>query len=315
MLIFIYGKDTYRSRQKMKEIIGQYCSVHSSGLNLKILEKNETFSDLIDYNKQVSMFDEKRLFVLNHIFSNANFKESIITNINSILDSDNIFIIYQEEDIRKNDKLLNILKKIKDKKRTIIQEFSFLADKKLSLWIEEEFRKNDIVVDEDAVTKLQEMCGSDTWRLKSEIEKLSSYKNKIAEKDVSLLVSGSVSVDIFKTVDAMGEKDAKKALVFFYNHLKKQENPQYLLAMIVYQFRNLFIIKDLTEKGFSYNEARIKSGINPYVFSKAYYQSQNFSKEDLKNIYNALFEIDLKTKTGQIDPVLALHFFLFNALV
>lgn len=315
MILFIYGKDTYRLQQKLKEIIAEYQAIHKSGLNLKFLEKDESIKDLLDCNNQVSMFDEKRLFVLSHVFSSTSIKEDAIKNIESLLSSENIFVIYEEGEVRKNDKLLTLLKKEKDKKRVIIKDYPFLSEKKTSAWIEEEFLKNNIDIEKKAIFKLQEMCGSETWRLKNEIEKLSAYKSKINEEDVSLLVSGDVNTDIFKTIDAMAEKDAKKALIFFYNHFKKQDNPHYLLSMIVYQFRNLFIVKSLIESGFSYNDAKIESGINHYIFRKTYYQAQNFSKEDLRDIYNCLFDIDVKIKTGQVDPVLALHNFLFKVLV
>ncbi len=315
MIIFIYGKDVYRLQQKLKEIIDEYRDIHKSGLNLRFLEKDESVKDLLDCNKQVSMFDEKRLFILSDVFNNTVFKEDVIKNIENLLSSENIFVIYGEGEVRKNDKLLTLLKKEKDKKRVIIKDYPFLPEKKLYLWIEAEFLKNNVNADKNAIFKLQEMCGSDTWRLKNEVEKLSCYKNKIKEEDVNLLVSGDVNTDIFKTIDAMAEKDVKKAFIFFYNHLKKQESPHYLLSMIVYQFRNLFTVKDLIERGLSYNEAKTESGINPYVFKKTYYQAQNFSKKELSDIYNRLFDIDLKIKTGQVDPVLALHNFLFKALV
>ncbi len=315
MLIFIYGEDTYRLQQKLKEIINEYQKTHQSGLNLRFLEEEEGIEDLFDYNKQVSMFDEKRLFVITHIFTNTIFKEKVIKNINNFVENDSIFVIYQEGEVRKNDKLFTLLQKELDKKKVMIKGYPYLSGKKLLLWIEEEFSKNKVIVKKDAILKLQELCGRDTWRLSTEIEKLSSYKKNINQEDVTLLVSGEITTDIFKTIDAMGERDAKKALIFFYNHLKKEENPNYLLSMIVYQFRNLLIIKDLMEKGLSYNEARTKSGINPFVFRKTYYQAQNFKKEELLKIYNRLFEIDLNIKTGQVDPVLALHLLLFDILV
>jgi hypothetical protein len=41
MLIFLYGQDTHRSRQKLNEIIARYKKVHQSGLNLKYFEDKD----------------------------------------------------------------------------------------------------------------------------------------------------------------------------------------------------------------------------------------------------------------------------------
>ena len=38
MIIFLYGEDTYRLQQKLKEIGDQYKKVHKSGLNLEKID-------------------------------------------------------------------------------------------------------------------------------------------------------------------------------------------------------------------------------------------------------------------------------------
>jgi len=111
----------------------------------------------------------------------------------------------------------------------------------------------------------------------------------------------------------MAQKDTRKSLLFLYDHLEKGDNPLYLLSMIVYQFRNLIIVKDLLERKYSYSEAKNKSNLHPFVFKKTHSQVNKFSIKELKEIYENLSLIDLKTKTGQIDPVNALHIFLFSS--
>jgi len=69
MIIFLYGSDTYRSRQKLKEIIEEYKRRHQSGLNFIRINFDEKdlpadkagFSDLKQAVETVSMFDEKKL--------------------------------------------------------------------------------------------------------------------------------------------------------------------------------------------------------------------------------------------------------------
>lgn len=46
MILFLYGPDTYRSRQKLNDIIENYKKIHKSGLNLVRFNMAEkTFED------------------------------------------------------------------------------------------------------------------------------------------------------------------------------------------------------------------------------------------------------------------------------
>jgi DNA polymerase III subunit delta len=307
MIILLYGKDTYRLRQKIEEIIGEYQKKNPSGLNIKFLEEKETFKDVLDEDKQISMFDEKRLIIVKNVFSSESLKNELLKKYEKISSSDNIFIFYQEGEVKKKEKLLNLFSKDK------VQEFAPLSSKKLFTWIKNEFTKNNTEVDDEAIYKLEEIGGEDLWRIKNEVDKLSLYKKKITKKDVEDFVKRDVNINIFQTIEAIAEKNKEKAIFFFYDHLEKGDNPLYILSMITYQFRNLIIIRDLIEKKYSYDVVRTKSGLHPFVFRKAYYQANKFSFESLKEIYDKLFLTDLKIKTGQIDPVLAIHLLLFDS--
>lgn len=309
MIILFYGKDTYRSKKKLEEVISSYQKKNQSGLNIKVLKEDESFLDFCDYDKQVSMFNEKRFIIAKNILSSEEVKASFIKKRKDLQKSENIFLFYEEKEVKKSDKVLKALSK--EEEGVMIQEFALLEGRSLLSWIKKEFQKNEVSASDDAIIKLAEI-GGDLWRLKSEIDKLSLYKKEIGREDVEKMTSIAVETNIFQTVDAIGEKDTKKALMLLSTHLEKGDNPLYLLAMIVYQFRNLIVVSDLINRGASYDEAKNKSGLHSFVFSKCYKQAKKFSFEELKGIYNNLFEIDLKAKTGQVSPEMAIQIFLFR---
>ncbi len=294
----------------MDKVVEEYKKKYKNNFSLDFFSSKEDSDDFEDCDKQVSMFAPKRLIVIKEAFSFEKIKNNIIKNYERMIKSDNIFVLYEEGEIRKNDKLLKIL--LKEKDNVMIQEFSSLPSSKISLWIKKEFAKNGVEVTDEAVAKISEIGGSDTWKIKNEVEKLSLYGKKIERKDVISLVSLDTSTDIFKTIDAVASKDSERALFFIYDHLKKGDNPLYLLSMLGYQFRNLIIVKSLLDKNLPYEEMKKKSNLHPFVFKKSCDQAKKFSFDELRKIYENLFNIDLKTKTGQIDPVLALHLFIFE---
>ena len=82
MIIFLYGQDSYRSQQKLNEIIDSYKKVHKTGLNLVTLNAKEIqFLDVENNLKVASMFAEKKLIVLKEVFANKKFQEDLLENI------------------------------------------------------------------------------------------------------------------------------------------------------------------------------------------------------------------------------------------
>jgi DNA polymerase III delta subunit len=307
MIYFLYGEDTYRSKEKLKEIIEGYKNNHKSGLSLFVLDFNDKnkprFSDLNDNLRQVSMFMEKRMAVLLNSFSNIEFKKEFLSQKDKFLKSDDLIIFYEDKNADQREVLFKFLKS-----NAKCQKFEFLSGIKLKNWTIKELEKCGSKADEPALAAIIEYVGSDLWRLSNEIKKLSCYKKGVCLKkeDVFDITRSKIETDIFKTIDAIASKNQKQALGLIHDHIEKGDSPLYLLSMINYQFRNILIVKDLVQKRFPFGAIAAKTGLHPYVAKKSYFQCYKFSLDDLKRIYKEIFEADLNIKTGKIEPALAL---------
>ena len=312
MILFLYGPDTYRSRQKLNEIIEHYKKIHKSGLNLKFFEGEElNFEDFKDEFQQTSMFKEKKLVVLTNFFSNLVFKERFLKEGKNFVNSADIILFYEKNPIPEKDSLFHFL--IKNAKS---QEFKLLAGQKLKNWVKKEFLNFGIEIKEEALEKLISFVGNDLWQMSNEIKKLVAYRTghnqvttvtkvcpEIKREDVELLVKPKIETDIFQTIDAIAARNKKRALKFIKAHLEKGDSPFYLFSMINFQFRNLLIIKDLIERNLSPYSL---SHLHPYVIKKSIPLLEKFSFSELKKIYQKIFQLDLDVKTGKIEPEMAL---------
>jgi DNA polymerase-3 subunit delta len=309
MVIFIYGEDTYRLRRKLAEIIGHYKKTNKTGLNLIYPDfskegPSSVLKDLEDSINQISMFKEKKMAVLINPFSNAAFKEEFLEEGDRFVKSDDIILFCQEGKIDERNALFKFLKK-----SAKCQEFQLFSGLKLKNWIKKEFEKYGKKVSPDIIDILVEFVGNDLWAMDNEIKKLTSFKKNgaITKEDVKKLVRPRIETDIFETIDAIAAKNKKRALELLNGHLEKGDSPLYLLAMICYQFRNLLIIKDLTEKRVAFYDITRKSGLHPFVVKKSYGLAQKFAFLELKKIYQKIFQVDLDIKTGKIQPEAALE--------
>lgn len=300
MIIFLYGPNTYRSRQKLNEIIKHYQDVHKTGLNLRRFDgESLDFQDIKNEVQTTPMFKEKKLLILDDVFSNGEFKEEFLQNSDRFVDSDSTVVFYAGGETPSSDPLFKFLKK-----QAKTQEFQVLGGQKLRGWLKKEFNKYQVEAESLAMDKLLEFVGNDLWQLSNEVKKLAAFKKgkKIQTKDVELLVKPKIETDIFKTIDAIASKRKKLALDLLHKHLEKGDSPLYLLSMINFQFRNILAIKDLIEKG----KPLSLSGPHPYVVKKSCQQARDFSLSELKKIYRKIFEVDHNIKTGKLEPQIAL---------
>lgn len=303
MIYFIYGQDSYRAKEKLQEIIDKYKSLHKSGLSLVQINVKNNFKDFFDNFKIVSMFDEKKLIILKDIFLNQKFGEDFLKEIKTFKNSKDIIVVFEKDMVDQRTKLFKTL--IKDAK---CQEFSFLDSRGLRIWFRKESEKYKLKIDPIAEATLLSYVGNDLWQLENEIKKLANFKpgKLIKKEDIILQVRPKTENDIFKTINAISEKDKKQALYLLRKHLDNGDNFLYLLSMIAYQFRNLLVVKEMIDKGLPYATIQKKSGLAPFVVSKTYYLCNQFTFLELKKIYKKIFQVDLNIKTGKIDAETAL---------
>ena len=298
MIILLYGEDTFRQQQKLKGIIKEYQTKHQTGLNLVYFKEEDLdFDKLKGKIETISMFDEKKLIILENIFNNKDFKKNFFeyAKKNKLKDNQDVIVVLPQE----GKLALTGLKS----QLSLSEEFKPLTGTQLVNWV-----KDRININQGAVQKLISFVGNNLWQLDNEINKLVSYKTnqQINQEDVDLLVKAKMDVNIFKTIDALAQKDKKTALRFLHEHLEQGENEIYLFSMFVYQMRTLLKLKDLMEKGTPFYNLAKKSGLHPFVVKKSCHQLKGFSLEQLKKNYQRLLEIELALKKGRIDGPTAL---------
>lgn len=314
MILFLHGPDTYRVRQKLKEIQGQYRATHQDAVH--VWDFDCLTSDIEEVKtalEVVSMFEQKKLLVFWNVFQSSAFQEFFIERKNQLTESErHIVVLVETEEIKgkSTNKLYSWLRKnVKQ------QEFPLLLPAQLKLWIEREFRQYNLKIAPRAQETLARSVGNNLWRLSGEVRKIASWKRPanetqsrprleehVKEADVALFVEVHAESDIFSTIDAIAQKNKKQALSLLYLHLQKGDSPHYLFTMLVYQFRTILQIRDMEERKLSYETMLRRTKLHPYVLKKGLRVTQNFSLQELKTLYEKLFTLDRNLKLGKGEP-------------
>ena len=186
---------------------------------------------------------------------------------------------------------------------------AFEPPKDLVKWVRRRAADKGGEFSPQAAVALVEAISANQRLLDQEIEKLLAYTNMarpVTSEDVSLLVPYAQEAVIFDAVDALGQRDGAKAVTLVHNLLEHGNEPLYLFAMIVRQFRLLIQVKELSEQGLAPPAIAKAIKLHPFPTRKLYVQARNFSLQQLDQVHRHMLDIDVQIKTGQIDSIMAL---------
>lgn len=316
MIIFLYGRDSYRLKQNLEKITDEYKKKYS-GLGYSTLDFSEQdgFTALHDAVKTVSFFDEKRLIVLKDAFSEAKRVAGLIKTWDLANDKQRILVFVENADeaqlVKQNKEFFAAL----IAQPNVIKYLELLDGKQLENWVVKEFKSAGFEADPTAIKKLVSYVGQDSWHLSQEIMKLANYGgglHLITPEDIDLLVRPKEDFNIFQIVDAVAGKNKSKAATLIHNCLAVGEDPYYIFSMIVYQLRNLLRVKSLIKNAVPYVSIVKKTGLNPFVVKKTHEQCRNYDIDELRRLFTSLVQIDIDAKSGLMDMENGLYRFVFS---
>ncbi|MCA9970581.1 MAG: DNA polymerase III subunit delta [Anaerolineales bacterium] len=179
----------------------------------------------------------------------------------------------------------------------------------LDRWIRQRVAEKEGRISAHAVQLLVTHVGNDLQILDNEIEKLLLFANgaEIKSQDVTLLCPYLAEANIFDLVDAIGNRNGRKAATLLQQKLNEGADPFYLFSMFVRQFRLLIQVKALADAGERPQTIAKSLRLHSFVAGKIHQQARGFSMPQLEQIYRHLLDIDIGVKTGRNDMDTALN--------
>ena len=185
----------------------------------------------------------------------------------------------------------------------------------LAQWIRDQAEKSGGSFTPQAAGLLASLVGTDKRHAVQEIDKLLAfvgYRRPVEVDDVQNLATPIELEDVsqvFKMVDALGNRDGRTALDQLHNLLHQRE-PLSLFGMIIRQFRLILQAREISEAGGEAGAVaeriREKLKLHPFVAKKIQAQARNFELASLEMIYRHLLRLDEQIKTGQVTAETAL---------
>lgn len=255
-------------------------------------------SDVINDINTVNLFSDKKVIICSSInnIDNIDILVKYLDNQN-----DNILILTNEDKID-----LKILNKIKNKKIEKID----VSNIDLTSFIKEEFKDYKISFKE--INMLKDYTSNDYNRIKEEIIKLKMYKldtKEINEDDIKKLVTKNLDKNIFDLVNYIYKKNKQKVFEVYYELIENNEDELKIIGFLSNNYTLIYKIQELI-KEYSDEECMIKlNKMHPYRFKLLKEQALSLDKKYLLTKIKELGELDIKIKSGVINPKLGMELF------
>ncbi len=176
------------------------------------------------------------------------------------------------------------------------------------------FEKKGATITDGALDMLISRVGDDLSLFINETDKLSLYTKNVTEKDVSLLVPVPLEDNAFTIVDSLLNDKISIALKTYRDLISLKEDPTRLLYLFYSQFKTYDTISYLyKEERKSPDEiANILKPMNPYRIKIICRNLYSISYKQIQNVINYLYNLDIKFKAMEIEPITGVELFMIN---
>lgn len=301
MLLFLYGNDDFRISERLRFLRNAFQAKYDEqGLNSA--DMNGAEFDIDDFRKHAKsggLFSTKRFIALTNVWAlHKDQQQALLEELDSI-DTETILCVSGEQPPKKTNELFQRLLSA-----DTVEEYQELNPQQLRTFIKERVQKLNATIELQAVEHLAASIGNDLWRMSTEIQRLAQYSKRISTQTVTTFVDETVDDNIFHLTDALGSKDAKRALSLLEQQFASGANEQYLITMISKHLATLCKVIQTEGKGLQ---------LHPYVLEKSKRQARLFTVGALRSLCWRLLEIDQQLKTTTSNPAALLDLFIIEA--
>ena len=281
---------------KAFEMIKKASNLQLEDFNLHIFDDDSFNADLvIDTCETLPIGSEKKIVLLKNINSvSENFKKKFNSYLKNPVPTTCIVIF---DFFNKFDFVIS--EKVSAKR---------LDDGSLKEIISSELKNCGKIITSDACQKLIEACCNYYSLIANELAKLKACDDiEITDKTIENIVCKETEFTVFELTDALSKRDADKAISLL-NLMPKDTKT---FSLVLNHFRRLFFV---AVSGGTDRELSELLGVKEYAVTKARQLSKNFSKIQLKNIYEMLNDVDFYIKSGQMQIENALFYLVFGII-
>jgi DNA polymerase-3 subunit delta len=308
-----YGQDEPSLKEKLAEFVAANSDPATADLNTLRLDGGSISpAEIESAARSMPFLAETRLVLIENLTGSAAGRAAVETlgeAISSLPDSTRLVFVETgladadgegKRSAGRSQALKKLVNLVESDPRGKVHAFEFPTPDKLPEWLKSRAKRHGATLDASGARVLAERIGGDLILADSELAKLATYAldRPITGEDVTQMTPYSAEANVFKMVDALGERKGQVALRLLRQLLDDGDEPLRVFGMIVRQYRMLLQMREQLDLGMSVASAGQALGMRDFVARNLGEQARNTRIEVLERVMEILLETDIAIKTG-----------------
>lgn len=299
----LFGAEDYLKKQYREKLVNALVTKEDT-MNYGYFEGNGiSVQAVLDLGITLPFFSEARVIVIENSGWLKKCPEGLEEKLKELPDT--TYIIFVEKEVDKRNRLYKWIDK-----NGYASEMNTPDEKMLMTWVKGLCKAEGKQMADEAIYYLVEHMGMDMLLLKNEIDKLFGYvgsREQIVVQDVREVCVGQASDKMFEMLDAIGNKDQKRALLLYRDLLALREPAMRILYMLTRHYHILMQISVLAGEGKDPKKIASLCGIPPFSVKKYMAQTRQYSYGQCKNMLEKCQQTDQGIKTGTVSDVVGVE--------
>ena len=302
---FLYGEEQFLVERAVHLLLERAIDSSLKDFNFNVFFGNESKGvDIIDAAQTLPMFAERRVVLVKRAEQlKADALEVMLPYIKNPSPGTCLLLTGTKVDQRKKFFL-------EFKKHGVMVEYKRFYDNKLSGFIQSESLAQGKPIEAAAAELLSALIGNNLQELSSQIEKLVVYagtKSRITVDDVRVMASSSKAFTAFELAKFLGMRDVPNSIRSLDALFLNGEEAPMMIGALTRHFRQLWRVRELLDKKIPQADIGRELSINTFFLGEILAQARNFTRRELKQIFDEFFRCDVASKTGGGQPYTLLH--------
>jgi DNA polymerase-3 subunit delta len=186
-----------------------------------------------------------------------------------------------------------------------VVEFKPLEEFELRDWARRELKKQDVICDENVLSEIVKLTGSDVARLTNELRKLAAaaLPDKVITAElVRELVPDVSELDNFALANALAEKSRRRSLRLLKKILDDGKEPVVIVGLIGNTYHRLYKAKEQMRQEAGENEVSRTTNVRSREQPEFLAAARRADEKYLSNALRRIAETDHAIKTSKAPP-------------
>ena len=302
-LYLLYGDEDYLKKQYRDKLLHALVAEGDTMNFAKYDGQNVSVGELIDLAETLPFFAERRVILVTDSGFFKSSEEQLALYFAEIQDT--TCMIFVESEVDKRSKTYKAAAKAGS-----AVDFSMPDERMLTSWMMARVKQAGKTMTQEAWTEFFDRTNDSMDHMNLEMEKLLSYvydKGSISLADVEAICTKQMHSKVFDMISFIASKNLPKVLELYHDMLAAKEPPIRILALIIRQFDQMYLMKDMASQGMNVSTIASKLGSRDFIVRKNLGLARNFTMEQIRALLEDAADLDERAKTGRINDRMAVE--------